>query len=113
MPELQLAGLNVHIHPGPATLADKPRAAVVLLHGFGVPGTDLISIADQIIAPEGTWFVIPEGPIDLGDSRGSGFVGARGWWETNDRILHLQGLPGRFNWPRAALPKAFLPRVQS
>ncbi len=72
-----------------------PTAAVVLLHGFGVAGTDLISIANELNAPEGTWFVIPEGPLDLGDSRGSGFAGARGWWETKDSNLHLARLTGQ------------------
>ena len=30
----------------------KPRAAAVLCHGFGAPGTDLVSLAEQFRAAD-------------------------------------------------------------
>lgn len=46
---------------------------VILLHGFGAPGDDLVPLAQEVPAPPGTRWVIPEAPIDLG-------FGARAWW---------------------------------
>ncbi len=47
---------------------------VVLLHGFGAPGHDLVSLAQFIRAP--VRFVFPEAPIELGGLYGD----ARAWW---------------------------------
>jgi phospholipase/carboxylesterase len=49
---------------------------VVLLHGFGAPGTDLVPLAQYLAAPPGTRFVFPQAPIDLGPT----FAGGRAWW---------------------------------
>jgi phospholipase/carboxylesterase len=95
MQELQLAGLKVHVRCPNSTVAAEPTLAVVLLHGFGVPGTDLIAVADELTSPQGTCFIMPEGPLDLSDSRGAGYAGARGWWETNEGSLHLARLTGQ------------------
>jgi phospholipase/carboxylesterase len=45
---------------------------VVLLHGFGAPGDDLVGLAGPVQAPRGSTFVFPEAPIDLGFGRA--------WW---------------------------------
>lgn len=49
---------------------------VVLLHGFGAPGDDLVPLAGALRAPSGTRFVFPEAlhALDLGAFRG------RAWW---------------------------------
>lgn len=49
---------------------------VVLLHGFGAPGDDLVSLARVLRAPPGTRFVFPVAPIDLGRA----YAGGRAWW---------------------------------
>lgn len=49
---------------------------VVLMHGFGAPGDDLVGLADGIAAPAGTRFAFPAAPIDLGPM----FAGGRAWW---------------------------------
>jgi phospholipase/carboxylesterase len=46
----------------------------VLLHGFGAPGTDLVSLSEAIDAP--ARFVFPEAPLELGGMYGA----ARAWW---------------------------------
>ena len=48
---------------------------VVLLHGFGAPGDDLVALADWIDAPEVAW-VFPEAPLELGGLYGD----SRAWW---------------------------------
>jgi phospholipase/carboxylesterase len=50
---------------------------VVLLHGFGAPGDDLVSLHRALDVPAGVRFAFPAGIIDL-----SGVFGgdARAWW---------------------------------
>ncbi len=52
-----------------------PRLVVVLLHGFGAPGDDLVSLAEWIDLPGVAW-VFPEAPLALGGMYGD----ARAWW---------------------------------
>src|SRR6266545_6126034 len=49
---------------------------VILLHGFGAPGEDLVPLADVLDVPAGTRFVFPEGPLSLS----FGPSDARAWW---------------------------------
>jgi phospholipase/carboxylesterase len=49
---------------------------VVLLHGFGAPGDDLVPLWRVLAAPAGTRFVFPVAPVDLGRQ----FMGGRAWW---------------------------------
>jgi phospholipase/carboxylesterase len=48
---------------------------VVLFHGFGAPGDDLVSLHRVLDAPPGTRFVFPEAPLEL-----EGHFGGRAWW---------------------------------
>ncbi|HID22950.1 MAG TPA: phospholipase, partial [Planctomycetaceae bacterium] len=55
---------------------------VVLCHGFGAPGTDLVSLAPDLILLEpgladGVRFVFPAGPLRLDEV---GLAGGRAWW---------------------------------
>jgi phospholipase/carboxylesterase len=52
---------------------------VVLLHGFGAPGTDLVSLQRVLETPDGTHtrFAFPEGLVDLSPMFGGD---ARAWW---------------------------------
>ncbi len=61
--------------------------SVVMLHGFGAPGDDLVSIARAVAAPKGTRWYFLEAPIDLGPQ----YMGGRAWWnidmmETQDMM---------------------------
>ncbi|HEX7836082.1 MAG TPA: hypothetical protein VF469_01400 [Kofleriaceae bacterium] len=66
---LEIAGLSTRI-------VDRPDASVtcVLLHGFGAPGDDLVSLAGELDAP--VRFVFPAAPLSLGGLYGD----ARAWW---------------------------------
>jgi phospholipase/carboxylesterase len=72
----QIADLRVRIAGGADRDGGGDGPVVVLLHGFGAPGDDLVSLWRTIAAPAGTRFVFPEAPIDLGDVYGNG----RAWW---------------------------------
>ncbi len=73
-----LHGLTVHVGPGADT-----GPMVVLLHGFGAPGTDLVPLANFIEAPPGTRFVFIEAVHRLADLAGSSMLvdpNARALW---------------------------------
>lgn len=64
----------------------EPKLLVVLCHGFGASGTDLVSLAEEIVPslPEGSSkpaFLFPAAPMDLEESHG--MPGARAWWLIN------------------------------
>lgn len=48
---------------------------VVLMHGFGAPGSDLVPLWRELAPPAGTRFAFPEAPLVLDES-----VDARAWW---------------------------------
>jgi phospholipase/carboxylesterase len=64
---VELAGLTTRI------VGDGPLT-VVLLHGFGAPGDDLVALAQYIGVP--ARFVFPEAPLELGGLYGD----SRAWW---------------------------------
>jgi phospholipase/carboxylesterase len=59
--------------------------AVVLLHGWGAPGDDLVALAEALQRPR-TRFFMPAGPLP---ERGGG----RAWWHLDlpDRPMHARG----------------------
>src|SRR4051794_30799179 len=63
----------------PAASATRPLT-VVLLHGFGAPGDDLVPLASALDAPAGTTFVFPEALHDMMELVGPMYAGARAWW---------------------------------
>lgn len=69
--------LNVRIVGGDDGRGGGNGPAVVLLHGFGATGTDLVPLANYIDAPAGTRFVFPEAPLSLDMMFG---MPARAWW---------------------------------
>lgn len=55
---------------------------IVLMHGYGAPGDDLVGIGGALDAPPGTTFVFPEAPMALGDAALMSLLGdARAWWQ--------------------------------
>jgi phospholipase/carboxylesterase len=72
----KLGDLNVRITGGTDREGAGTGPVVVLLHGFGAPGDDLVSLWRTLAAPRGTRFVFPEAPLDLGPR----YMGGRAWW---------------------------------
>jgi phospholipase/carboxylesterase len=73
----QLGGLRVRITGGTDREGGGQGPVVVLLHGFGAPGDDLVSLWRALRAPPGTRFVFPEAPLSLASM---GMPGGRAWW---------------------------------
>ena len=51
---------------------------LLLMHGFGAPGNDLVPLWRQLVVPRETRFAFPEAPTQL-DAYGPG-IDSRAWW---------------------------------
>jgi phospholipase/carboxylesterase len=85
MRTFDVAGLTVRLTGGSDREGGGDGPLVVLLHGFGAPGDDLVSLAQAIDAPPGTRWAFPAAPIDLSEATSSrwafgGPAGSRAWW---------------------------------
>jgi phospholipase/carboxylesterase len=90
MKRARIAGLDVVVAGGvdgsAAGGTDAPL--VVLLHGFGAPGDDLVPLWRVMRVPRETRFVFPAAPLDL-----PMMPGARAWWHID--MMELQGAIAR------------------
>ena len=84
-------GLDVRIAGGPDREGGGTGPVVILLHGFGAPGDDLVSLWRMVRVPEEVRFVFPAGPLKLDD----GMPGGRAWWMLDVDLLALQAAQGR------------------
>jgi phospholipase/carboxylesterase len=86
---------------------DQPaELAVVLCHGFGAPGTDLVGLATEFcrLAPGlvgRTRFVFPAAPLALDEL---GMPGARAWWHLDLDALNQAIEQGAFRDQRLTTP---------
>ena len=62
---------------GNTSKTDAPRT-VVLMHGYGAPGDDLVGLGEGLAAPAGTTFLFPEAPNGLTGAPSDDE--ARAWW---------------------------------
>jgi phospholipase/carboxylesterase len=76
MREELVGGLKIRLTGGTDGRGGGNGPVVMLLHGFGAPGDDLVPLADWLAVPNGTRFIFPEGPLSLS----MGFGDSRAWW---------------------------------
>jgi len=84
----------------------SPKSLVVLCHGFGAPGTDLVNLFDDLLyylPDESPQFAVlfPAGPIDLEDQ---GLPGGRAWWRLNMAKLMQMAATNSFHEMRNIEP---------
>jgi phospholipase/carboxylesterase len=84
MKELTLGTLRARIAGGTDREGGGTGPVVVLMHGFGAPGTDLVPLWRELAVPHAVRFVFPEAPLELG-------FGGRAWWN-----LDMARLQDRF-----------------
>ena len=85
----QLAGLSVEVFQ--ATTA-APSAAVILCHGYGAPGNDLVGLGQELVrrapALRDVRFYFPAALLSLG---ANGWGEARAWWPLDlEQLQRLQ-----------------------
>jgi phospholipase/carboxylesterase len=84
----RLGGLSAHVVDD-AARSGPPELVVVLCHGFGAPGDDLVSLAPELAKARPSLagrvrFVFPEAPLSLDDVP----FGGRAWWPID--MMQLQ-----------------------
>jgi phospholipase/carboxylesterase len=91
-----------------------PELLVVMCHGFGAPGDDLVPLAPDLVRrrPElaHTRFVFPAAPLSL-SSLGPGYGNGRAWWMLDmERLMSLSPVEYRAEVPEglAAARRALL-----
>lgn len=72
----KFGGLTIRLTGGSDGKGGGNGPLVVLLHGFGAPGDDLVPLSEYLDAPAGTRFLFPEAPISIP----MGFGDSRAWW---------------------------------
>lgn len=76
----------------------QPGLAVILCHGFGASGTDLVDVGGEILALSDklaatTRCYFPAAPVDLADY---GMFGARAWWMIDFEAIQRAQREGGF-----------------
>ncbi|WP_170319372.1 alpha/beta hydrolase [Polyangium spumosum] len=79
--------LRVHARGGDDHRGGGDGPAILLCHGFGAPGEDLVSLCRVVDAGRGVRWFFPEAPLEV--EVGPGIRG-RAWWDIGmDRLMAL------------------------
>jgi phospholipase/carboxylesterase len=73
----RLGELSARLTGGVDGLGSGDGPVVVLLHGFGAPGDDLVGLERMFRVPKGVRYVFPEAPLSLAPH---GYGPGRAWW---------------------------------
>jgi phospholipase/carboxylesterase len=96
-----LGGLKTRLTGGTDGKGGGTGPVVILLHGFGAPGDDLVPLADVLDVPAGTRWMFPEGPLSLN----MGFGDSRAWWMIDMDRLEADRAAGRVRDLSNEVPK--------
>ena len=102
-----VGGLKVRLTGGTDGRGGGSGPAVILLHGYGAPGDDLVLLADVMRAPEGTRWIFPEGPLPLN----MGFGDSHAWWVIDMARLEADRAAGRIRDLSSEVPRG-LPQAR-
>ncbi len=105
MREEWIGGLRTWVRGGTDGKGGGRGPLVLLLHGFGAPGDDLVSLFDVLNVPAGTRFVFPEGPLSLS----FGPMDARAWWLIDMARMQADRMAGRVRDLSQDIPKGLAP----
>ena len=91
MREVHIGGLKVRLVGGLDGHGGGNGPMVILLHGFGASGDDLVPLADVIDVPSATRWLFPEAPLSLN----MGFGDSRAWWIIDFARIQADRAAGR------------------
>lgn len=88
----------------------KPELAVILCHGFGAPGDDLVPLSAELLRQkpglnERVRFFFPSAPLSLD---AMGLVGGRAWWRLDMMELQRAVETGEVRDLRSKLPEGMV-----
>jgi phospholipase/carboxylesterase len=78
---------------------------VVLMHGYGAPGDDLVALQRVLPVPREVRFVFPEAPLAPQELRS---FGGRAWWPIDVMGLQLAASQGRIRERMHAVPEGLV-----
>jgi phospholipase/carboxylesterase len=107
MREITLAGLTTRLTGGRDGHGSGDGPVVILLHGYGAPGDDLVGLANFLIGPVGTRWIFPEAPLPLN----MGYGNARAWWLIDMARLEADHAAGRVRDLSSEVPRG-LPQAR-
>lgn len=91
-----ISGLTCHIADA-LPEGTQPRMVVILCHGYGAPGTDLVPIGQLLLRQPKlsttVQFLFPEAPMSLEEL---GMPDGRAWWPIDMRRLQMAAALGKF-----------------
>ncbi len=90
MRDKTFGGLRVRLTGGTDRQGGGDGPLVVLMHGFGAPGEDLVPLARVLDVPREVRFAFPEAPLDLGPEA----MGGRAWWWIDMMRIQLAAMRG-------------------
>jgi phospholipase/carboxylesterase len=85
-------GLRTRVMGGTDGKGGGDGPVVVLLHGFGAPGEDLVPFGSALGLPRDVRFLFPAAPLSLDDQ---GMFGGRAWWHIDMERLQLAIMTGQ------------------
>jgi phospholipase/carboxylesterase len=92
MREFELAGQRIWATGGTDREGGGDGPCIVLCHGFGAPGDDLVGLASAVRVPREVRWFFPEAPIEL--DFGFGQTG-RAWWQIDMERLQRSLMMGQ------------------
>ena len=104
MRQEKLGGLIVRMTGGTDGRGGGNGPAVVLLHGYGAPGDDLVVLSDYLDAPAGTRFLFPEAPLPMP----LGYGNARAWWMIDMARIQQDRAAGRIRDMSDEIPRGLI-----
>lgn len=107
MREIRLAGLRTRLSGGTDGHGSGDGPAVILLHGYGAPGDDLVVLGDVLKGPAATRWIFPEGPLRLS----MGYGDASAWWLIDMARLEADRAAGRVRDLSGEVPRG-LPQAR-
>ncbi len=100
------AGLDVCITGGQDRQGNGEGPLVVLLHGFGAPGDDLVALWRYLKVPDDVRFLFPAAPLSLD----MGFGGdARAWWMLDMERIAQARAQGQWGALSQEIPRGLSP----
>lgn len=102
------AGLDVCITGGLDNQGSGEGPLVVLLHGFGAPGDDLVALWRYFNLPNEVRFLFPAAPLQLD----MGFGDARAWWMLDMERITQARAQGQWDELSQEVPRGLPPARQ-
>ena len=104
---LTVGGLKIRLTGGMDGNGSGKGPAVILVHGYGAPGDDLVVLAEVLGGPTGTRWIFPEGPLPLS----MGYGDSRAWWVIDMARLEADRAAGRVRDLSGEVPRG-LPQAR-